>query len=69
VLQGANDSCAVTAVERQLRGRQCVLYASLFQVADGVYLEVLGKVLHSSVQPSTEWLRAVLRLGVVQGRK
>jgi hypothetical protein len=69
VLEGANDSCAVTAVERQLRGRQCVMYASLFQVADGVYLEVLGKWMPSSEHPLTEWLRAVLRLVVVQSHK
>jgi hypothetical protein len=69
VLEGTNGSCAVTAVERQLRGRQCVMYASLFQVADGVYLEVLGRWMPGHERPTTEWLRAVLRLVVVQSSK
>eukprot|EP00882_Tetradesmus_deserticola_P015394 GHRQ01016401.1.p2 GENE.GHRQ01016401.1~~GHRQ01016401.1.p2 ORF type:complete len:144 (-),score=40.25 GHRQ01016401.1:110-541(-) len=66
MVQGANDSCAVTAVERGLRGRQCVLYASLSPVADGVYLEVLGKLPPISLYPRTDWVRAVLKLVVMQ---
>jgi hypothetical protein len=69
VLEGVNESCAVTAVERQLCGRQCVLYASLFQVADGAYLEVLGKLSPSSEYPSSDWVRAVLRLVMAQSSK
>lgn len=73
---GADDSCAVTTVQRLLHGRPCELYASLVEVPDGVYLEVLGRCngAPSTADPSTgawssiDWVRAVLRLVVVNSR-
>lgn len=76
LLDGANDSCAVTAVQRLLYGRPCELYASLFQVPDGAYLEVLGRCAGPPVTTyssagawnGNDWVRAVLRLVVVSSK-